>query len=224
MRSNRIAFISEYCDRWCERCAFTTRCAAYAVQAALGMCGDLKEALELAIGAPMAVGDTRPPVELEFVTPKPDERRALAAAIDTHAREIKSAPLTRNAMDVAIAEHRWLHEHAAIRDSADPLVREAIEVIRRHSVFIGGKLARALLGRTSADDSGDDAIQNDWNGSAKIALIAIERSESGWQTVAEVTRDVGAAAIASSFAALRDEVENAFPFARLFKRPGFDEP
>ena len=43
MGSNHITFISEYCDRWCERCAFTSRCAAYAVEAALGMCGDLKE-------------------------------------------------------------------------------------------------------------------------------------------------------------------------------------
>jgi hypothetical protein len=224
MRSDRIAFISEYCDRWCERCAFTTRCSAYAVQAALGMCGDLQEALQLAIGVPMAAGETRPTVEFRFVTPQADERRALEAAIDTHAREIKEAPLTRNAMDLAIAEHRWLHEHPAIRDSADPVVREAIDVISRHSVFIGGKLARALLGHQSAANSGDDPIQNDWNGSAKIALIAIERSESGWQTVAEGTGEVGAAAIAASFAALHDEVENAFPFARFFKRPGFDEP
>ena len=224
MRTERIEFISEYCDRWCERCAFTTRCAAYAVEVALGMCGDLKEALQLAMGVPMAVGASQPSAKLEFVKPTPDEQRAVEDAIQAHARRIKEAPLTKNAMEVAIAEHRWLHEHAAIRDSTDAVVREAVSVVLRHSVFIGGKLARALNGGEAGGDSSDDPIQNDWNGSAKIALIAIERSESAWQTLAEATGDVGAAALASSLATLGDEVEDKFPFARRFKRPGFDEP
>lgn len=224
MRPNRIELISEYCDRWCERCAFTTRCAAYAVEAALGMCGDLKEALQLAVGVPMPVKGKRPSAEFEFVTPTPAEQRALDVVVDEHARRIKEAPLTKSAMEIAVAEHRWLHEHPATRDSADAVVREAVAVVLRYSVFIGGKLARTLHGREPGGHWGDDPIQNDWNGSAKIALIAIERSRSAWQTIAEATGEVGAAARAASLTALGDEVETAFPFARLFKRPGFDEP
>lgn len=91
MRSNRIEFISEYCDRWCERCAFTNRCSAYAVQAALGMCGDLKEALQLAVGVPMAVGDTRPSRKLEFVEPTPEQQHAFEVAIDAHQADQGSA-------------------------------------------------------------------------------------------------------------------------------------
>jgi hypothetical protein len=188
------------------------------------MCGDLKEALQLAVGAPMAVGESRPPGEFEFVKPTPAEQHAVEAAIDEHARRIKEAPLTKNALAVAIAEHRWLHEHAAIRGSADAVVREAVDVVLRYSVFIGGKLARTLHAREPGGHWGADPIQNDWNGSAKIALIAIERSQSAWQTIADATGDVGAAALASSLASLGDAVEEAFPFARLFKRPGFDEP
>jgi hypothetical protein len=224
MRSNRIEFISEYCDRWCERCAFTTRCDAYAVEAALGMCGDLKEALHLALGVPMAVGSSRPPAEFEVIKPKREEQRAFDNAIQAHTRRIKETPLTKNAMDIAVAEHRWLHEHSAIRAGADAVVQEAVTVVSRYSVFIGGKLARALHGRDSDADAGDDPIQNDWTGSAKIALIAIERSQSAWQTIAETTGDGGAAALAASLTRLGDDVEEAFPFARLFKRPGFDEP
>ena len=224
MRSNRIEFISEYCDRWCERCSFTTRCDAYAVEAALGMCGDLKEALQLALGAPMAVGSSRPPAEFEFIKPKREEQRAFDSAIQAHTRRIKETPLTKNAMDIAVAEHRWLHEHSAIRAGGDVVVQEAVTVVSRYSVFIGGKLARALHGRDSDADTRDDPIQNDWTGSAKIALIAIERSQSAWQTIAEATGDGGAAALAASLARLGDDVEEAFPFARLFKRPGFDEP
>ena len=141
--------------------------------------------------------------------------------------QIREAPLTKRAMEVAVAEHQWLHDHAAIRENADDVVRDAITIILRGSIFIGGKLARTLCRRDSVpegEECDDDSIQNDRNGSAKIALIVIERSESAWQTIAEATGDIAAADVASAMSALRDEVELAFPFARLFKRPGFDEP
>ena len=51
MHTDRIDFISAYCDRWCERCAFTERCSLFAVEAAMAMCdGDDEEAMELAVG------------------------------------------------------------------------------------------------------------------------------------------------------------------------------
>ena len=40
MCSETIDFISAYCDRWCERSAFTERCSAFACDAAIAMCGD----------------------------------------------------------------------------------------------------------------------------------------------------------------------------------------
>src|SRR5438874_2627436 len=52
MASERIDFISAYCDRWCERCAFTDRCSAFACHAAIAMCGDAAEGIELAVGRP----------------------------------------------------------------------------------------------------------------------------------------------------------------------------
>src|SRR5688500_17281911 len=58
MRGNYIDFISAYCDGWCERCAFTDRCSAYAVRIATQMCGgDFTAGLELAVGAPPPTTD-----------------------------------------------------------------------------------------------------------------------------------------------------------------------
>jgi hypothetical protein len=136
--------------------------------------------------------------------------------------EIRAAPLTKHAMELALAEHQWLHDHTAIRNSPDPAVRDAIAVILRGSIFIGGKLARTLY-RADGVERDDDPIQNDRNRSAKITLIVIERSESAWLTIAQATGNVGAADIASALSALRDEVEATYPFARRFKRPGFDQ-
>src|SRR5206468_3255294 len=33
----RIDFIAAYCDRWCERCAYTMRCSAYACRVAIAV-------------------------------------------------------------------------------------------------------------------------------------------------------------------------------------------
>ena len=52
MNGDRIDFISSYCDRWCERCVFTSGCSLFAVQVALEMCGDVADGIELAVGRP----------------------------------------------------------------------------------------------------------------------------------------------------------------------------
>jgi hypothetical protein len=230
MRTNRIEFISEYCDRWCERCAFTSRCSSDAVQAALGMCGDIGEAIELAVGAPMVVGAThsKRPRTFEIDEPTPEELRKIGADEDARDKLIEEASMSKNAMSIMLKAHEWFRAHeATVRNGADAVLLETIAIAHWDSGFIGAKLHRALHGRhrhESGDDWDDDPIQNDWNGSAKIALISIERSESAWQTIAQATSDVVAAELAAAVSALRREVEEAFPFARLFIRPGFDAP
>src|SRR5687767_7535995 len=56
MNIDRIDFISSYCDRWCARCGYTSRCSAFAADAAVAMCGDDREGLELAFGRPHPEG------------------------------------------------------------------------------------------------------------------------------------------------------------------------
>jgi hypothetical protein len=229
MRTNRIEFISEYCDRWCERCAFTSRCSAYAVKTALGMCGDIREAIELAVGVPMAVGagDVRRTRTFEIEKPKAEELQKIGAEKRARDERIEKSPISKQAMSICMKAHQWFRgRENTVRAGADTVVLEALEITQWDSYFIGAKLARALHGRDrheSGDGWDDDPIQNDWNGSAKIALISIERSESAWHAIAQATGDVVAAELASAMSGLRGEVEAAFPFARLFKRPGFDE-
>jgi hypothetical protein len=229
MRTERIESISEYCDQWCERCAFTSRCSAYAVQAAVGMCGDLQEAIQLALGAPMMPGksgDGRQSTLVKIVQPTPEQRRELEIALNVGAKRIKEHPLTRHAMHLAIEMHQWFHAHAAALASPDDLVRESVAIARWDATLIGAKLTRAVQG---CDGDGynhecsDDPVQQDWNGSAKVALLLMERSESAWQTIAQATGDVTAAEFGVQLAALRNEAERLFPFARLFHRPGFDD-
>lgn len=230
MHTGLIEFISEYCDRWCDRCAFTSRCSVYAIEAALGMCGDVKEAIELAVGGPREVGESAktPPVTMvEIIELTPEQRRAMELAVKTGVKRIRETPMTQKAMSMAVSMHRWFHTNIAVAESVDAVVREAVQIARWDSTFIGAKLTRALHGRERDvlhDDSDDDPVQSDSNGSAKVALMSIERSALAWQTIAQATGDAAAAGFASGLATLQSEVEEVFPFARLFKRPGFDEP
>lgn len=233
MRGNRIEFISEYCDRWCERCAFTSRCSNYAVQTALGMCGDFEEALELAVGAARTVtatgGDVHSATDHWFDIPEPTQKELEEAGKEEDARKrrIDALPITKLAWRLSKAAYRWFRTHSdAVRARGDGVLNEALEIVEWDSHLIGAKLHRALSGRdrheTDECFDDDDPVQNDWNGSAKVALISLDRSEAAWQVIAQATGDVGAADLIATIDALKREVETTFPAARSFRRPGFD--
>jgi hypothetical protein len=208
MRTDRIDFISAYCDRWCERCAFTSRCSTFAMEAAIGMCGDVEEGLQLALGGAGMPPASRAPAQPPRGTPR--EARA------------EEPPLLRLASAYSMLAHRWLRaEREAWGLSADAIVREAMNVIAWDHVLIRVKLDRALNGRQPCDDG--HPIQNDANGSAKLALICIERSEASWRVVAQATGGDLPLMMAGHLAQLRADVEREFPEAHRFVRPGFDE-
>ena len=233
MRTDRIDFISAYCDSWCERCGYTSRCSAFAVHAAVAMCGDFREALELAVGAPHPVNPSSDRAAqsnvwagFDNLQPTEQELREFQRQEDARRSRIDETPIMRSAWLIATASHRWFASRSdAVRAVADDVLREALDIVSWDSTFVGPKLARALHGRDDKDnDLDDDPVQNDWNGSAKVALISLERSEAAWQVIAQSTGDLTAATLAGQVADLRRAVEQAFPNARSFIRPGFDEP
>lgn len=70
-----------------------------------------------------------------------------------------------------------------------------------------------------------DAIQTDSNGSAKVALIGIDRSIGAWGEMRNYLpdKDDRILTILLHLDRLRRKVEQFFPEAREFVRPGFDE-
>jgi hypothetical protein len=231
MHTDRIDFISAYCDRWCERCAFTTRCSAYAVHAALAMCdGDFAAAVELAVGVPP--DNERPRrqrFEEQLAEYHPTERELaeVGREIDQGEERIDESPLTTDALVASTLTVQWLSAHRkSLEDHDDDRVRDAFEIASWDCHLIAAKLHRALSGHDAAEHGAsteDDPIQNDWNGSAKVALISLDRSIVAWKKIAATTEDADAAAIAQHLQALHVDVERAFPNARRFVRPGFDE-
>ena len=235
MESDRIDFISSYCDRWCERCAFTSRCSAYACDVAIAMCGSVAEGIELAVGRPhpvdpqqgQQVRDWR--ADLPNGRMSPEEEAEYERERKARDRRIEASAISRLAWTFMEAAHEWLLERGdALRASADPVLAEAIEIASHDWSFITVKLHRALDGRDRHDHGSefddDHPTQNDWNGSAKIALLVIERSEAAWRVIAVAAQDSRASGIGEMLATLQRLALERFPHAMAFIRPGFDEP
>jgi len=62
-------------------------------------------------------------------------------------------------------------------------LEEAIEVIRWYQYFIGAKVIRAVRGKIDEEEERFDEFPSDSDGSAKIALIAIDRSIAAWAVI-----------------------------------------
>ena len=155
-------------------------------------------------------------------------------------------PLIRTAMAYVKATDKWFAQarpafHAkgvelqtiARLDMGDPgseaaALREFVEVIRWYQHFIYVKLSRAIGSRSNEQLETDEklkAFPKDSDGSAKIALIGIDRSIAAWSGLRTALGPDEADDILdllAQLAAIRRETEKLFPCAHSFVRPGFD--
>ena len=73
----------------------------------------------------------------------------------------------------------------------------------------------------------EDPIQNDWNGSAKVARLAIAESQRAWDTllfVGQAPPDARLRQTRQLLDRIDEGLARRFPNAADFVRPGFDEP
>lgn len=215
-----IVGVYHYCDRWCEYCPFTARCRVFV---------DLQEIdFEVSAGKPLEdVLDTqlaRPVVERTLGLGSGDlDGRALAAALKADDDRVDAAyrPIEARAADYGARVWRWL-EGQPLPAVHHPGTPEPLEVIEHFGIFVGAKVYRALSGLTvDPDDEYEDA-----RGSAKAALIGIDRSREAWLALVEdgAVSHAQAAPFVADLVWLAEELERVLPRARLFVRPAFDEP
>ena len=219
-----VVGIFNYCDRWCETCALTSRCRLFADLA--------RDEAMLDPGFKVIVDGP----SLAQVVPAPlprwieDLRQRLNADAGDDVPGAWLIALEHRAIQehaVAYAErvHNWLRKHVwpdVAGVHRDP--RDAVSVIAWFASMNCAKITRALLGLAAFDGSRD--FPPDHEGAAKVALIGIERSYKAWmQLIADgrVTAEVAVPFI-EELLWLLEMLEDVFPRARAFVRPGFDEP
>ena len=261
-----ISGIYNYCDRWCERCPFTSRCMVYATESANSINDDPEshdinnakfwqklEGLFRETHALILEWAEEMGVDLESA-----EAEAAIAERGQQREEAKEHPLSLSARHYAEIVQEWFKEEFAVEENVhddmtgtansaeeDINVSDAVEVIRWYQFFIAAKTYRALMGLEDigdedvsdididpfSDDEIDDedvllhAAYHDSDGSAKIALIAIDRSLSAWSVMQTALPEKTESTVPMliELEKLRRGIEQIFPRARDFVRPGFDE-
>ena len=260
-----ISGIYNYCDRWCERCPFTTRCLVYATEKVADVSDDpqvhdinnakfwsrlesiFQETHEMILEWAQEAG-----IDLETL-----EAEAAQADREQQRHDAKQNELSLSARKYAEMVERWFGEEFAVEQNVhddttgksknteeDIDVSDAIEVVRWYQFFVAAKVFRALMARdcpvideelTSEDifsgaeldddEAPIDAVGNDADGSAKIALIAIDRSSSAWRILQSSLPEKADSIVPMllELERLRRATEQTFPDARDFIRPGFDE-
>lgn len=179
------------------------------------MCdGDVEAAIKLAVGRPVVPGVDGPPPRREEPdwSPSQAELDEIGKAETAREKRVNESPAMTIAWAVSMLAFEWLKANeGALAKSPIPAVTRSIEVMGWDAAFIAGKVNRALIGRDEAahgEGLDDDPVQTDWNGSAKVTLISIERSIVAWRTVADATDDADARCISNELQALQALVTN----------------
>lgn len=102
-------------------------------------------------------------------------------------------------------------------------VDEALDVINWYLDLIQAKVRRGLFGYYRFTEKLGEEM-DDYNGSAKVALIAVGRSVCAWNIIVDVYPEYGRE-VRQLFVVLeqlREDITKQFPDAENFLRPGFD--
>jgi hypothetical protein len=236
--SNYIPGIYNYCDRWCERCEFTSRCSNFSINieiekdkgnSDLSNSNFWKELSEIFQANIELIREMEKELEIDI-----DEDCDIDFESENDEAGLGSHPLMVVSKDYSIKVVNWLEDHLEFftdfssAPSGKPndyksRLKDAIEVIQWYSIFISAKIHRALSG--IKDKYEEKELVNDMDGSAKIALIAIERSISAFEIVYQSLQDMEDESLyfLSMLSKINTQVQKTFPSAKKFKRPGFDE-
>ncbi|HKR12841.1 MAG TPA: hypothetical protein VJT15_12350 [Pyrinomonadaceae bacterium] len=218
-----ISGIYNYCDRWCERCPLTSRCLVYATEKeedGSSQTHDLtNEAFWRKLGTifqetrdMIAEWTREAAIDLDRAEEEddPSQRKKKRRQVDNHPLACAGKKYANDASD-------WFRELDQVVDW------DAREVIQWYQYQIAVKTMRARSARIDEQETTD--FPQDSDGSAKVALIGIDRSIGAWRLMqlSLPERESSIVPLILQLERLRQRIEKAFPEAREFVRPGFDE-
>ena len=245
-RKNFIPGIYNYCDRWCERCPFTHRCQNFQDQPDLTLYEgnfdeqDFLEAIQDSLRNAIQVLEEsvkEKGMDWDDIENQSEE--------DFTIKDSNYTPAQKRLHDISQQYYQqasaWLDENENllkekeveinkknelgidIEKEANEL-KEAFDFIYHYLHFIHIKIKRATDG---LNDNWvmEQPIQNDANGTAKVVLMAVERSIQGWEIIRnlipESEDDVLHFLVFLS--QILNGIKTEFPKVNEFIRPGFDD-
>lgn len=241
-----IPGIYNYCDRWCERCAFTARCQTFAMEQEANRReggpprdmaafwkrfeASLKQTRKQVLDMAKERGITFDSAEMEKIG-REEERRSHAA---------KKHPIAKAGLKYIKMVDQWFKiGESGLREKEEEILEQAklgvtrvkqevasltdvVEILRwyQHQIYV--KLMRGL--DADEEDEATGEFPKDSDGSVKVALIAMDRSIAAWLRLKEFFPDKTDSILTMlvHLDRLRRAAEKQFPNARSFVRPGFD--
>jgi hypothetical protein len=250
-----ITHIHQYCDRWCERCEFSHRCYNFAVnERYFGDDPEARDMTNKKFWSTLSRihADAKKSLDKSLKKLAGKDEIIIGEAADAHEKHIDRRARaigqkeTKLALSYAHMVDEWFnnelrlpleHMHELERrvemgevkmtDAKGDLVKinDCVEIIRWYQHFIFVKLGRAFSSLVEEDEEPGFSGERDSDGTAKVALIAIDRSFSAWNAMSDMfpEKTDSMLEIFIHLDRLRKGMEAKFPNARKFKRKGFDE-
>src|SRR5439155_3332624 len=186
-----IPGIYNYCDRRCELCPFTERCLTYIDVRAYednhpgaGPFDQVEQSFRQTIELIEAWCERE---GIDFEQRRAESSAESEAAVHQADEAVRANPLRPLARAYSKASYEIVRslQNAEPQHAWPPPVIEAIGTIAWFSSMIGAKIHRALHGFEfrPIDGCDCDEVQNDWNGSAKVARLGIAASIGGRKTI-----------------------------------------
>jgi hypothetical protein len=239
--------IFNYCDRWCEKCRFTGNCRLFSTESKIHTYeilndGELPKAEDI---YKMDFEDIDDEIEdfdddyfwddddMDFDDEEEDANSFL------HEKEEKVYQLEELANDYMNKARGFLKkldenfkftmaDAAKRNETGYKNLIDNFDIIAWYHMFIFVKIKRALYGKSrlqiGMDEDNNEFESNDMNGSAKIAAIAIKRSQNALNNflslAGEFTADIEEMMVL--LGRQLNSLDLEFPEYKNFKRPGFD--
>jgi len=261
-KKSHISGIYNYCDRWCERCNFTSKCLLFTNESKItthqilnnGELPDFDKVFNFTDESEENSDsefneqdddffefDDDEENEDPFYNDLPDfEDNQYAEDRKQRDETVKNNTLAKlgdeyfNSAQSLLKKINGKYElYSRAKEKVDNKfilqVYEGFEVLEWFHMFIFVKIKRALSGKWSYDKESDEELKEidvyDMNGTAKIALIAVENSIQSlnklFNNLEEFKKEIEALLVTAG--RLLNEMEKVFPDCRSFVRPGLDE-
>ncbi len=242
---NFIPGIYNYCDRWCEKCPFSSQCRNFQSQPVKGEHSQDFEAEYFLDSLQDSLHDA-----VLLLEQAAEERGLDWDEIQEAAENFEEVEpdFTSSQLDLKENSHHYYQKASLWLDSNEHLISAKEEEIQRkndlginieqevnelnHALnsiyhyiyFINTKIDRALEGLHD-EWIKENPIQHDANGTAKITLITIEKSIAAWEIVLQRLPDAedDVLDILVLLSRLKRGIKKEFPQTEGFVRPGFDE-
>lgn len=232
-----IPGIYNYCDQWCERCTMTNKCLTFAHKKELNKDIDPEtndinnenfwEQIRLSFEAAMEMlHEKAKDLGIDLDKPEKVER---PVHIDS--------PLEDLAKNFGYKMHDWLKTNQeALADKANQILllknkeiaqkfTDALEVVKWYHFFIAAKVYRAHMNLEKRQGGDDEyGVYSDNLGSAKIAIIAAERSFEALSIIYTEMKENEDEILKflARLSHIKKQLLTTFPGVMEFKRPGFD--